>query len=524
MADRDKIIETIDKVSDLVDEAISTNDYTELSRQIGKAVRDATDTVAKNAAAFATGMSEPSAPKNSSQKQRGSSYNQASSYNSSASYGNEAERAWARQKYRRETEAMRLRRQQSEKRAAERAAKAQMDAYAQQYFARPADETGPVIETIAGGALAVIFGVLLLIFTAAALAGASAMVPLVVSALGMASGIAMVLHGRKASRKAVHFKSYRKLLLPKLYMDVKDISDKTKIPEETVVKELEEFSEKKMIKQGHFDAKKKTFIASDEIYEQYKATEKQAEVLRQQAEEEAKKKEAYTPEVRELLDQGSACIRMIHEANEDIPGEEVSEKLDRMEQIVIRIFEEVRRRPELAGSLNMFMNYYLPTTTKLIDAYRRMDQQEVQGENIRNAKHEIENSLDTINDAFEKLLDSFYKEEAMDVSSDISVMKMMMKQEGLAPDDLTAMKQRQEQMQMKQAQRNANVKPAAVKSEAPAQQAAPAPEPVQEAAPEPSLKAPWEQPIDFNAFEPGLASSSQGQAMAAPWEVEQKQS
>ena len=77
---------------------------------------------------------------------------------------------------------------------------------------------------------------------------------------------------------------------------------------------------------------------------------------------------------------------------------------------------------------------------------------------------------------------------------------------------------------MKQAQRNANVKPAAAKSEAPAQQAAPAPEPVQEAAPEPSLKAPWEQPIDFNAFEPGLSSSSQGQAMAAPWEVEQKQS
>ena len=99
---------------------------------------------------------------------------------------------------------------------------------------------------------------------------------------------------------------------------------------------------------------------------------------------------------------------------------------------------------------------------------------------------------------------------------------------------------------MKQAQRNTNVKPAAAKSEAPAQQAAtsqaqtqqaapttaheaapvqqPAPEPVQEAAPEPSLKAPWEQPIDFNAFEPGLASSSQGQAMAAPWEVEQKQS
>lgn len=525
MSDKDKIIETIDKVSDLVDEAISSNDYSELSRQIGKAVREATESVAKSAASFAEGIGESYSSKNQAQR-KGASYKQPSSY------VNEAERAWARQKYRRETEAARLRRQQSERRAAERAAKAQMDAYAQQYFARPADETGPVVETIVGGALAVIFGILMLIFTAATMAGAETLVPLIAMAVGLASGIAMVLHGRRASRKAVHFKSYRNLLLPKLYMDVKDISNKTKIPEETVVKELEEFSEKKMIKQGHFDAKKKTFIASDEIYEQYKATEKQAEILKREAEEEAKKKEAYTPEVRELLDQGTACINMIHEANADIPGEEVSEKLDRMEQIVIRIFDEVRRRPELAGSLNMFMNYYLPTTTKLIDAYRRMDQQEVQGENIRNAKREIENSLDTINDAFEKLLDSFYKEEAMDVSSDISVMKMMMKQDGLAPDDLTAMKQRQEQMKQKQAQRDAKAKPQqtaepvkeAVKQEAPVQQPAQQTAPVEEAAPEPSLKAPWEQPIDFNAYEPGLSSSSQGQAMAAPWETSEKQS
>ena len=134
---------------------------------------------------------------------------------------------------------------------------------------------------------------------------------------------------------------------------------------------------------------------------------------------------------------------MIHEANERIPGEEVSGKLDRMEQITRRIFDEVSRRPELAGSLNMFMNYYLPTTTKLVKAYEEMDQQPVQGENIRTAKREIENSLDTISDAFEKLLDSFFREQAMDVSSDINVMKMMMKQEGLTEDDLTVMRRKQ---------------------------------------------------------------------------------
>ena len=144
-------------------------------------------------------------------------------------------------------------------------------------------------------------------------------------------------------------------------------------------------------------------------------------------------------EVRELLDKGNEYIRMIREANDRIPGEEVTAKLDRMEMIVRKIFEEVRKRPELAGSLNMFMNYYLPTTTKLINAYEQMAGNPVQGENITAAKREIENSLDTICDAYETLLDSFFRDTAMDVSSDINVMKMMMKQDGLTADDFTKM-------------------------------------------------------------------------------------
>ena len=88
------------------------------------------------------------------------------------------------------------------------------------------------------------------------------------------------------------------------------------------------------------------------------------------------------------------------------------------------------------------MNYYLPTTTKLVKAYEEMDQQPVEGDNIKNAKREIEKSLDTISDAFEKLLDSFFKEQAMDVSSDINVMKMMMQQDGLTEDEMTAAKRR----------------------------------------------------------------------------------
>ena len=76
------------------------------------------------------------------------------------------------------------------------------------------------------------------------------------------------------------------------------------------------------------------------------------------------------------------------------------------------------------------VNYY-SFAMKLLNAYEELDKQDMQGENIKTAKSEIENTLDTINVAFENLLDSFYKETAWDVSSDISVLKTMFAQEGL---------------------------------------------------------------------------------------------
>ena len=77
------------------------------------------------------------------------------------------------------------------------------------------------------------------------------------------------------------------------------------------------------------------------------------------------------------------------------------------------------------------MNYYLPTTEKLMNAYIELDKQPEVGENIINTKRDIEEAVDTINDAFENLLDSLFEETAWDISSDISVMKTMMEQDGL---------------------------------------------------------------------------------------------
>ena len=149
----------------------------------------------------------------------------------------------------------------------------------------------------------------------------------------------------------------------------------------------------------------------------------------------AREAERLDRETSEMVEEGKAFIAHIHRKNEEVPDPVFTEKLNRLEQIVTNIFDRVAASPDTAPDLHRLMKYYLPTTQKLVDTYATLDKQTVQGENIETAKREIESSLDTINEAFEKFLDSFFQTTAWDVSSDISVMNQMMKQDGLTGGD-----------------------------------------------------------------------------------------
>ncbi|MBC7960487.1 MAG: 5-bromo-4-chloroindolyl phosphate hydrolysis family protein, partial [Vallitaleaceae bacterium] len=108
--------------------------------------------------------------------------------------------------------------------------------------------------------------------------------------------------------------------------------------------------------------------------------------------------------------------------------------------IISKIIEYVEVHPEKLSEVRRFMEYYLPTTLKLLNAYREFDRQPIQGENIRTAKSEIKNALDTINGAFENLLDSLFENAAWDVSTDISVLQTILAQEGLTDKDFNTNK------------------------------------------------------------------------------------
>lgn len=126
-----------------------------------------------------------------------------------------------------------------------------------------------------------------------------------------------------------------------------------------------------------------------------------------------------------------AKLREIRQLNEEIEDGPVSERIDRIGELTASIFRVVREKPEHAEEVRRFMNYYLPTTFKLLKSYSLMEKQSYQGENIQASRKKIEDVLDTLIHAFEQQQDRLFRSEALDVETDISVLETMMASDGL---------------------------------------------------------------------------------------------
>lgn len=256
--------------------------------------------------------------------------------------------------------------------------------------------------------------------------------------------IILAVTGTKSRGRVKRFYEYVRTLNGQAYISIKQLASSVGKNDKFVVKDLLKMIRSGMFPEGRINEEKTYLLLSDEAYDAYEQYERGVR-LREQEEQRLKEEmerqqrmEAQHPilkETRLLIEEGKESIRQIREANEAISGEVISQKLDRLEVILCKIFEYVESHTDELPETRKFMGYYLPTTLKLVNAYREMDAQPIQGENIQSAKHEIEETLDTINYAFENLLDSFYQDKAMDISTDITVLETMLAQEGLTEKD-----------------------------------------------------------------------------------------
>ncbi len=300
-----------------------------------------------------------------------------------------------------------------------------------------------------GGVGTGVMAVLSIVFLGLALGfGGGFRVALGIFAILLVGFIGMINVGSRQKRRLKRAEKYRELSGQKHYVNLEDLSLHTNKTMKYIVKDVKKMLEDGFFPEGHLDKQESCLMLDDKIYREYLALEKQRRIQENERQaladgagsqkklEDAKGKgeRAYSadPQLDAMIAEGQDYIRRLREMNDNIPGEVISRKLFRLENLLKEIFESLREHPEQKPQMQKFMSYYLPTTIKLVDAYEKFDSLSVQGQDIKEAKAEIEKTLDTINSAFGELLNKLFRDTAYDVTTDAQVLQTMLAREGLA--------------------------------------------------------------------------------------------
>ncbi len=308
----------------------------------------------------------------------------------------------------------------------------------------PGEITGNVMKWVGYG-LCGMFGLAFSIYLIVALSlGLSRMWVAVLFALFFGCSFLLADEGSDRVKLAKRFRRYCDIMGERTYCLIEELASATGKSHKYVRKDLKKMIRRGFFKEGYLDRKETLLITDGETYRQYLTAQEAYEIRaaeQKNQKSDGKKESAQAasgsadtkldPGCREIIEEGRRYIAHIRACNDRIEGMEFSRKLDRLELVISRIFYKVEKHPDSADDLKKMMSYYLPTTKKLLDAYCELDEQPIAGDNIEHTKREIEEALDTINAAFEKLLDSFFEETAWDISSDITVLHNMLAQEGL---------------------------------------------------------------------------------------------
>ena len=239
-----------------------------------------------------------------------------------------------------------------------------------------------------------------------------------VLAILTATGLGMLGGGIKLNRRKERMLNYLAYIGTNQEADLVNMALTFCVSIKPLCKDLRYMLAKGILPTGYLDlAAGKLFLTE----EGYRAPEPQQQ-----------KKDAPTPE--EQKQQDDDILREIRKVNDDIPDEVMSAKIDRIEEITAKILAYQKSHPERSSQLRSFLNYYLPTTLKILRAYAQLDAQGIEGENISAAKARIEGMMDQVVAGFEKQLDKLFQDDAMDISSDVQVLENMLKKDGLSDD------------------------------------------------------------------------------------------
>lgn len=263
-----------------------------------------------------------------------------------------------------------------------------------------------------------------------------------VSGIFTALSVWLLAAGIKRLSLARHARAFQRIFGGREACSFEELANQLHVSPKKVLKWSRKMLRAGLFPQGHIDDEETCLMITNETYQLYRQAQQayrqhMAEQRRQKSEKQAmaekRKRElgALPAQVQEFVTEGARYLRELHNLDVDIDDKAVSEHIVAIEHVLGRIIDRVKEEPSVLPYLDKLSSYYLPTTIKLLQAYNELEEEPVQGSNIKASRLEIENTLDTLHKAFEKLLDETYRDTALDVSADITVLNAMLAQEGL---------------------------------------------------------------------------------------------
>lgn len=235
-----------------------------------------------------------------------------------------------------------------------------------------------------------------------------------------AGGVAMLVAGQRMKHRSARVARYLAVMGKRSHIAVDELCAVTGKSRKKVEGDLEFMVEKGLLGAGaYLDSGRGIFFRSADAFADYA--------------NETAKKENVTP--KEANEGYAGALRAIRSANDHIADPVLSEKIDHLETVAGKIFREVEEHPEKQQQAATFLNYYLPTTLKLLDSYAKFEEAGIEGENLSRAQERIEETMDALIKGFDKQLDDLYRNEAMDIDSDIRVMENMLRRDTASVED-----------------------------------------------------------------------------------------
>ena len=225
------------------------------------------------------------------------------------------------------------------------------------------------------------------------------------------AGLVVLSVGMSRNKKARRFRKYLALIGHQTSISVETLAQAMPVSVHTACDDLQEMLDEGLFSTGYLDMSTGRLILSGDGIQEEKPEPQ--------------------PEPEPAGGEDDRILAQIRAVNDAIEDAAMSEKIDRIEEITRKIFDYQKKNPEKGGQLRSFLNYYLPTTLKILNSYAQLEEQGVEGENISAAKVRIEGMMDKVVEGFEKQLDKLFENTAMDITTDVKVLEQMLEKDGL---------------------------------------------------------------------------------------------